>query len=197
MVVINTLVEDLRVFVNHLSLFLLVLFFWNRSCWLGCLSVLCLVCYYPLLSDYSRAGSVSGDMGCTPSSIEPLICEQHEEEFLSRWKRSTVDNSVGSHQSSSDISLFKIEEKAVINNGAGETCHPHWSSEIPEILGVIIVAILAFIWIRRWNRKQYMKQYKRAMGQSLRLQTVSSTVPMQGPMAPENAFKGWAGRSLD
>ena len=108
MVVINTLVEDLRLFVNHLSLFLLVLYCWNHSCWLGCLSVLCLVFYYQLLSDYSRAGSVTGDMGCKPSSIEPLICEKHKQEFLSHWHRATVDNSVGSHQSSSDISLFKI-----------------------------------------------------------------------------------------
>ena len=191
------MVEGLHHLVIHFSLFLLVLFFWNRSYLLGCCSVLCLVCYYPLLSDYSRAGSVSKDMGCTPSSVEPLLCQRDKEAFLSRWKRSSVDNSVGSRQSSSDISLFKIEEKAAMNNGAGETCRTHWSLEIPEVLGVILVAILAFIWIRRWNRKQYMKQYKRAMGQSLGLQTVSSTVPMQGPMAPENAFKGWAGRSLD
>ena len=159
--------------------------------------MLSLVFYCQLLSDYSRAGSVTGGMGCKPSSIEPLVCEKHEQEFLSRWQRATVDQSVGSHQSSSDISLFKIEEKAAMNQGAGETCRTHWSSEIPEVLGVILVAILAFVWIRRWNRKQYMKQYKRAMGQSLGLQTVCSTVPMQGQMAPENAFKGWAGRSLD
>ena len=95
MVVINTLVEDLCLFVNHLSLFLLVLYCWNHSLWLGCLSVLCLVFYYQLLSDYSRAGSVTGDMGCKPSSNEPLICEKHDQEFLSRWQRSTVDNSVG------------------------------------------------------------------------------------------------------
>ena len=136
-------------------------------------------------------------MGCTRSSLEPTLCQKDEAEFLTRWRRASVDNSVGSSQSSSDISLVKIEEKAAMNNGAGGTCYPHWTSEIPEILGVIIVAVLAFIWIRRWNRKQYMKQYRRAMGQSLGLQTVSSTVPMQGPMAPDNAFKGWGARSLD
>ena len=77
------------------------------------------------------------------------------------------------------------------------TCPTNWVLEIPEVLGVALVAILAFVWIRRWNRRQYLKQYRRAMGLGLGLQTVSSTVPMQGQLTQEGSYKGWAGRSLD
>ena len=158
-----------------------------------------LVLYCRLLSDSPQAGG----MGCQPSTIEPLVCEKDIEEFLTRWQRAsvaTVDQRVSSQQSSSDYSILKIEEKSNMNVGAGGggvTCPTNWVSEIPEVLGVALVALLAFVWIRRWNRRQYLKQYRRAMGLGLGLQTVSSTVPMQGQLTQEGSYKGWAGRSLD
>ena len=184
--------------MTHFSLFLLVLFLWNRSYLLGFCSVLCLVCFYPLLSESYWAGLVGRGMGCTRSSLEPTLCQRDEAEFLTRWRRASVDNSVGSSQSSSDISLVKMEETEAMNVGAGGTCHPHWTSELPEILGVIIIAVLAFTWFRRWNRKQYNKQMRCAMGQSLALQSVSASVPIQGPIGgPDSAYKGWGARSWD
>ena len=197
MLVEDTLIRSFHQLVTHISLFLLVLFLWNRSYLLGFCLVLCLVCFYPLLSESSRAGSVGKGMGCTRSSLEPTLCQRDEAEFLTRWRRASVDNSVGSSQSSSDISLVKIEEKEAMNVGAGGTCHPYWTSELPEILGVIIIAVLAFTWFRRWNRKQYNKQMRRAIGQSLALQTVSASVPIQGPIGPDSAYEGWGARSLD
>ena len=111
----STLAEETHLFVYHITLFSVILCCWKYSQWLGFLSVISLVFYCRLLSDYPRAGG----MGCKPSTIEPLVCEKDIQEFLSRWQRATVDQSVSSQQSSSDISLFKIEEKSNMNQGAG------------------------------------------------------------------------------
>ena len=183
--------------VTHILLFVLILYLWHCHVIFGFCSVLFLAYFYPLLGESYWPGPVGRGMGCTRSSLEPRLCQKDEAEFLTRWKRASVDNSVGSSQSSSDISLVKIEEKEAMNVGAGGTCFPHWTSELLEILGVIIIAVLAFTWFRRWNRKQYNKQMRCAMGQSLALQSVSASVPIQGPIGPDSAYKGWGARSLD
>ena len=198
MLVQNSSVQYYHLLVTHILLFVLILFLWNCHIIFGFCSVLFLAYFYPLLGESYWPGPVGRGMGCTRSSLEPTLCQKDEAEFLTRWKRASVDNSVGSSQSSSDISLVKIEEKEAMNVGAGGTCHPHWTSELPEILGVIIIAVLAFTWFRRWNRKQYNKQMRRAMGQSLALQSVSASVPIQGPIGgPDSAYKGWGACSLD
>ena len=190
------LAGGIHLFLYHIILFSVILCCWKYSQELGFLAVILLVFYCRLLSDSPQAGG----MGCKPSTIEPLVCEKDIQEFLTRWQRATVDQSVSSQQSSSDYSILEIEEKSNMNRGAGGgvvTCPTNWVSEIPEVLGVALVAILAFVWIRRWNRRQYLKQYRRAMGLGIGLQTVSSTVPMQGQLTQEGSYKGWAGRSLD
>ena len=77
--------------------------------------------------------------------------------------------------------------------GAGGTCQSHWTGELPEIIGLIIIAVLALTWFRRWQQKQHTKQMKRAMAQSLALQSVAATVPFPGPAigGPDSAVKGY------
>ena len=86
-----------------------------------------------------------------------------------------------------------------MNVGAGGTCQPHWTGKLPEIIGLIIIAVLALTWFRRWQQKQHNKQMKRAMAQSLARQSVTATLPFPGPAigGPDSAFKGYGARSLD
>ena len=84
----------------------------------------------------------------------------------------------------------------------GSTCQAHWTGELPELIGLVIVALLALTLFRRWQQKQRAKKLKRAMAQTLALQSVAATVPYTGPAiggpgGPDHAFKGYGARSLD
>ena len=186
----------------HFCLYIFILLCWKLHQGTGILAVFILVLYCRVV----RGPSQAKGMGCEPSKEEPLICQKDLEIFLTRWQRisePTVDQSVNSRQSSSDYSILKIEEKSNYNQGSGSgemTCPTNWVTEVPEILGVALVAILAIVWLRRWNRRQYLKQYRRAMGLGIGIQTVSSTIPMQpgqGQLTQEGPFKSWVGRNLD
>ena len=131
--------------------------------------------------------------------MERTIFESDEAEFLTGWKRASTDNSIGSSQSSSDISFIKLEEKDNQNMAAGTTCQAHWTGELPELIGLIIVALLALTLFRRWQQKQQAKKLKRAMAQTLALQSVAATVPFPGPGGPggsDQAYKGYGARCL-
>ena len=154
----GTFAGGIHLFLYHIILYIVIICCWKYHQELGLLAVILLVLYCRLLSGSPQAGG----MGCQPSTIEPLVCEKDIEEFLTRWQRAsvaTVDQRVSSQQSSSDYSILKIEEKSNMNVGAGGggvTCPTNWVSEIPEVIGVALVALLAFVWLRRWNRRQYL-----------------------------------------
>ena len=84
----------------------------------------------------------------------------------------------------------------------GSTCQAHWTGKLPDLIGLVIVALLALTLFRRWQQKQRAKKLKRAMAQTLALQSVAATVPYTGPAiggpgGPDHAFKGYGARSLD
>ena len=190
---------DTHLLLYHLCLYIVIICCWTLHQETGLLAVILLVLYCRLSGGPPQARG----MGCEPSKIEPLVCEKDIDLFLTRWQRvsgATVDQSVNLQQSSSDYSILKIEEKSNSNvgpGGGGMSCPTNWVTEVPEMIGVALVALLAFVWLRRWNRCQYLKQYRRAMGLGIGLQTVSSTIPMQGQLTQEGPFKSWVGRNLD
>ena len=198
----GTFAGETHLLFYHLILYIVIICCWTLHQESGLLAVILLVLYCRLVGGPSQARG----MGCELSKVEPLVCEKDIDLFLTRWQRvsgPTVDQSVNSHQSSSDYSILKIEEKSNSNlgsGGGGMTCPTNWVTEVPEMIGVALVALLAMVWLRRWNRCQYLKQYRRAMGLGIGLQTVSSTIPMQpgqGQLMQEGPFKSWVGRNLD
>ena len=81
---------------------------------------------------------------------------------------------------------------------SGTTCQAHWTGELPELLGLILLALLVLTLFRRWQQKQRAKKLKRAMAQTLALQSVAVTVPFSGgPGGPDQAWKGMGARCLD
>ena len=137
-------------------------------------------------------------MGCMRSTLERTVCNSDEADFLTRWKRSMTDNSIGSSQSSSDISFIKLEEKDTQNMASGTTCQAHWSGELPELLSLILLALLVLTLFRRWQAKQRAKKMRRAMAQTFALQSVSATIPYSGgPRGPDQAWKGMGACCLD
>ena len=112
--------------VEHLLFLVLHLFLWDglyRPPLYSCCLVVFLVYLYPLLK-FTFWTTYQGEpgMGCTRSSLERTVCNSDEAEFLTRWKRASTDNSIGSSQSSSDISFIKLEEKDNRNMASGTTC---------------------------------------------------------------------------
>ena len=79
--------------------------------------------------------------------------------------------------------------------GSGTTCQAHWSGEIPEVIGLILLALFVLTVFRRWQAKQRAKKMRRAMSQTLALQSVSASVPYTG--GPDQAWKGMGSRCLD
>ena len=139
---------------------------------------------------------VQPGMGCTRSSFEPLICQKDEQEYLQRNHCNNADNRVISSQSSNDWSVVKVEGQDVANMGAGSTssCPPvHWWGDIPSILGLLLLLVFLITIFRRWQGKQRAKQMRRAMAQSMALQTVSSNVPC----GPELQWRGVGNRFLN
>ena len=115
------------ILVEHLLFFILHLCVWDRPTLYGCCSVLFIVYLNPFLKVTlwtAQQGGPVGPMGCTHSSIDRTVCKSDETEFLTRWKRASVDNSIGSSQSSSDISFIKLEEKDNQNIAAGALARP-------------------------------------------------------------------------
>ena len=136
------------------------------------------------------------DMGCERSKIEHTVCQIDKEDFLSHWKRSQTDNRVISSQSSSDISFLKFTEKDSENMGSGSTCPTvHWYGELPKIVGLLLLALFILTVFRRWQNKQRQKSMKKALSQTLALQTVSSSVPYKS--GPDQAWQGLGSRCLD
>ena len=91
-----------------------------------------------------------------------------------------------------------MEEKDNQNIALGTTCQAHWSGELPELLGLILLALLMLTLFRRWQAKQRAKKMRRAMAQTFALQSVSATVPLSGgPGGPDQAWKGMGARCLD
>ena len=135
-------------------------------------------------------------MGRVRSKIKPLVCEKDEEIFLSHWSHCQADNRVFSRQSSSDISFVKVEGKENSNMGPGSSCPSvHWYREIPEILGILLLVLFVLTIFRRWQNKRRAKEMRRALSQTMALQTVSSTVPYNN--APDLAWRGMGNRCLD
>ena len=58
-------------------------------------------------------------MGCTRSSFEPMICASDEDKFLEKWSQCSAGNKIVTKQSSSDISLVKVERKGNSNMAPG------------------------------------------------------------------------------
>ena len=113
--------------------------------------------------------------------MEHTVCQKDEEDFLSHWKLCQTDNRVISSQSSSDISFLKFEEKDSENMGPGSSCPTvHWYGELPEILGLLLLALFNLTVFQRWQNNQRQKSMKKALSQMLTLQTVSSSVPYNG-----------------
>ena len=186
----------------HFFLFVFILLCWKHHSVTGILAILILVLFCTLI----RGPSQTEGMGCVKSKEEPLICQKDLAEFLTRWQRrsdTSFDQSVHSSQSSSDYSLLKIEDKSTYSQGAGSgmmECPTSWVTEVPELIGVALVALIAMVWIRRWNRRQYLKQYRRAMGLGIGIQSISSGIPLQprqGQLTQEGSYKSWVGRNLD
>ena len=186
----------------HFFLYVFILLCWKHYSGTGILAILILVLFCTLI----RGPSQTEGMGCEASKEEPLICQKDLELFLTRWQRRSepsLDQSVHSSQSSSDYSLLKIEDKSSYSQGAGSgemECPTSWVTEVPELIGVALVALLAMVWLRRWNRRQYLKQYRRAMGLGIGIQSISSGIPMQprqGQLTQEGPYKSWVGRNLD
>ena len=186
----------------HLFLFCFVLWCFQHSYVTGLLSTLILILFCTLI----RGSAQTDGMGCVKSKEEPLICQKDIEEFLTRWQRrsdTSLDQSVHTSQSSSDYSLLKFEDKSTYSQGAASgmmECPTSWVTEVPELIGVALVALIAMVWIRRWNRRQYMKQYRRAMGLGIGIQSISSGIPLQprqGELTQEGSYKSWVGRNLD
>ena len=135
-------------------------------------------------------------MGCVRSKIKPAIWEKDEYAFLSRWSHCQTDNRIISRQSSSDISFLKVEDKGMSKVGPGSSCPSvSWHGEIPEILGFLLLGLFVLTVFRRWQNKQRQKSMKRALSQTLALQTVSSTVPYNN--GPVQAWRGLGNRCLD
>ena len=107
-----------------------------------------------------------------------------------------MDNRIISRQSSSDISFLKVEDKGMLNMGPGSSCPSvHWYGEIPEILGFLLLGLFVLTVFRRWQNKQRQKSMKRALSQTLAIQSVYSTVPYNN--APDHAWRGLGNRYLD
>ena len=145
----------------------------------------------------SKGSLAQPTMGCVRSKIEPLVCQKDEEVFLSNWNHYKADNRVISRKSSSDWSVVKVEGKDITNMGPGSTsCPPvHWYGDLPSILGFLLLLMFVVTIFRRWQNKPRAKRMRRALSQSMALQTVSSSVPFQS--GPDMQWRGVGSRYLD
>ena len=135
-------------------------------------------------------------MECVCSKIEPLVCESDKEQFLAHWSHCKADNRVYTSQSSSDISFVKVDGKENWNMGPGSSCPSvHWYGELPEIMVFILLFLFVLTIFRRWQNKRRAKAMRRALSQTMALQTVSSTVPYNN--GPDLAWRGMGNRCLD
>ena len=137
-------------------------------------------------------------MGCTPSSIEPMVCAYDEDKFLEKWSQCGTGNKVISKQSSSDISLVKVERKSNSNMAPGTCTSASWIDEIPELAIFVLLFLFVLTLFRRWQGKRRNKAFRKALAEnSVQLQTVTSNIPFAGGLNEERAWRGMGKRCLD
>ena len=135
-------------------------------------------------------------MGCTRSSFEPMICQSDEDKFLEKWSQCRAENKIITKQSSSDISLVKVERKGNSNMAPGSCPTDSWYDEIPELAVFILLFFFVLTLFRRWQGKRRAKAFRRALAEnSCQLQTVTSNIPFAG--GPDKAWRGMSNRCLD
>ena len=82
------------------------------------------------------------------------------------------------------------------NMGQGSSCPSvHWYGELPEIMAFLLLFLFVLTIFRRWQNKRRAKTMRRALSQTMALQTVSSTVPYNS--GPDLAWRGMGNRCLE
>ena len=114
-------------------------------------------------------------MGCTRSTLQPLICKSDEGQYIAKEKArcQAVNQMIQSSQSGTNVGLINFDSKETFN-GNGNGCSSSWFlDKLPELVigGVIFIFV---VWVYR-KYSAYRQHY--AIRRAVVGDTYMSTLP--------------------